>query len=48
MEEEIYKGYTIKAFEDGTFDIEGDDADLIDGGFESVQECKAAIDGFET
>jgi hypothetical protein len=48
MEEETYKGYTIKAFEDGTFDIEDDNGSLIDGGFKDLHECKAAIDEFAT
>ena len=47
MSNEIYKGYVIKGFDDGTFDIEEMNGDLIDGEFESLNECKAAIDGFE-
>jgi len=46
MTETTYKGYTIKGFEDGTFDIE-QGGDLIDGNFKSAQECKEAIDGFD-
>lgn len=42
----IYKGYAIKGFRDGTFDIEKN-GELIDGSFKSVQECKKAIDGFD-
>lgn len=45
ISETKYKGYTIKGFEDGTFDIE-QYGELIDGGFKSEQECIEAIDRF--
>jgi hypothetical protein len=44
--EEIYQGYTIKGFEDGTYDIEDSDCELQDGGYKSVDECKAVIEGY--
>ena len=40
-----YKGYEIKQFEDGSFDIE-QDGELIDDDFSSEHECKNAIDGY--
>lgn len=46
MTEVIYKGYSIKGFEDGSFDIE-QNGELIDGNFKSERECKQAIDGFD-
>jgi len=46
MTETIYKGYTIKGFDDGTFDIE-QGGELIDGNFKSEQECKKTIDNFD-
>ena len=36
MTEEIYKGYVIKGFEDGLFDIEEASGDLIDGNFNNL------------
>jgi len=43
MSEENYKGYTIKGFEDGLFDIEQGD-ELVDGNFKSIDDCKTYID----
>ena len=43
MECKEYKGYQIKRFHDGLFDIE-QDGELIDGDFESEEECAAYID----
>lgn len=42
-----YKGYVIKGFEDGLFDIEEMDGELVDGDFKSESECKELIDGFD-
>lgn len=44
---EKYKGFNIIECQDGTFDIEELNGDLVDGNFKSLQDCKDDIDLYE-
>lgn len=47
MAKQKYNGFYIVQVEDGSFDITELNSDLVDGGFKSVDECKAVIDLFD-